>query len=198
MKTFKIDFPTVFAVCATIDECKAQALNLQEQIKAAYAVRAAEINSASNEVTIKAVEETPAPADPKQKPTTAATPQLDPAPKAEKGKGKKDPKEIAKAMKSEKKEAAPKAEIPQTTTKADEDVQISITDKAAIAKLGLTFEKYSERCYVLRGNTKPIRETLKKFNGSWQPVLRQGNKGKGWTFRIPDAEALSQALGIAI
>ena len=45
----------------------------------------------------------------------------------------------------------------------------------------LTAEKYNERAFVVRGNTRKYKEELKKLGGRWNPNLKNG---PGWIFSI--------------
>lgn len=82
------------------------------------------------------------------------------------------------------------------SAKTDSDTLIAITDKEAIKKLGLTFEKYSDRSWVLRGDTKPLRQILKEqFKGVFNSRL---NGGEGWIFKTATAQSVSDALGLGI
>lgn len=100
-----------------------------------------------------------------------------------------------------KKEKTPKAKGPEkqkdeTKSKAadDDETIISITDTKAIKKLGLTFEKYNDRCWVLRGNTKPIRKILKEqFKGVFNSYL---TGGEGWIIKTANAQECADTLGI--
>lgn len=73
---------------------------------------------------------------------------------------------------------------------------IAITDTKAIKKLGLTFEKYNDKCWVLRGETKPLRKILKEqFKGVYNSRL---NGGEGWVFRTASAQECANALGLNV
>ena len=43
----------------------------------------------------------------------------------------------------------------------------------------ITIQSYSEKSVVIRGETKPYRDYLKKQGGRWNPGLRGGS---GWIF----------------
>lgn len=102
-------------------------------------------------------------------------------------------KEAAAKMKKEVQKQETNA--PAKTTKSEDDVHIAITNKAAIKKLGLTFEKYNDKCWVLRGDTKPIRNSLKEFKGVYNSRL---NGGEGWVFRTAEVENVANALGLKV
>ena len=109
---------------------------------------------------------------------------------------KKQETEKPKAKAGETKTAAQATtKKPSTKTDKGSDDLISITDKAAIKKLGLRFEKYNERCWVLRGDSKPLRKELVKFKGVFNSRL---SGGEGWVFRNDNVEECAKALGIKI
>lgn len=117
----------------------------------------------------------------------------------------KGAKETAPAAKAEPKPAKGKAktaekpakpvEAPKAKTEND-DALISVDDKNAIKKLGLKFEKYNEKCWVLRGDTKPLRKVLKEqFKGVYNSRL---TGGEGWVFRTANAQECASALGLKV
>lgn len=191
----KCNFTSVFAQFDTISDIKELANNICAQVKDAYEARVKELEPEQEEAAIveavveakaEEVDEKPA------KQSKAAT-------KMERAKA------MAEKFKKQDKEAKPKAETAKTTTqtttkpapkaKKDSDDLISITDKAAIKKLGLKFEKYNERCWVLRGDSKPLRKELIKFKGVFNSRL---TGGEGWVFRNDNVEECAKALGIKI
>lgn len=171
-------FTTIFSHINDLNALKAVATEIASQINSAYAARAKELTEAAK----KAVpEKNPFPTGP-----------ITPV---------KRKTEVITAKTIAKKQAATQAE--QKAVKAEaketaetEAVKISITDKAALQKLGLTFEMYNERCWVLRGNTKPIKDELRsRFHGVFNSRL-QG--GEGWVFRTADSQVVADALGIKV
>lgn len=92
------------------------------------------------------------------------------------------------------------AEALKTETKAktagDTDTLVAITDLAAIKKLGLSFVKYNDRCWVLRGETKPLRKILKEqFKGVFNSHL---SGGEGWVIKTVNVDECAKALGIKL
>lgn len=92
------------------------------------------------------------------------------------------------------------AEALKTETKAktagDTDTLVAITDLAAIKKLGLSFVKYNDRCWVLRGDTKPLRKILKEqFKGVFNSHL---SGGEGWVIKTANVDECAKALGIKL
>ena len=73
---------------------------------------------------------------------------------------------------------------------------MAITDLAAIKKLGLSFVKYNDRCWVLRGDTKPLRKILKEqFKGVFNSHL---SGGEGWVIKTANVDECAKALGIKL
>ena len=169
----KCNFPTVFAKYDNIEELKAIANSICGQVKEAYDARLAEIKSGNTGVIVEVVD------------ITAATPQP-----------KKKESKVAAAKMKKQETASPKTKTVDTTTESTDDTLIAITDTAAIKKLGLTFEKYNDRCWVLRGETKPLRKILKEqFKGVFNSRL---TGGEGWVFKTAVAQSVGDALGLKV
>lgn len=173
----KCNFPTIFAKFDNIEDLKVLANNICGQVKDAFDARVAELKNGSSGINVQVEVSTPTSApQPKTKTKTAAA------------------QEVAARMKKEGKTTSKaKTETPATSS-SDDDTLIAITDTAAIKKLGLTFEKYNDRCWVLRGNTKPLRKVLKEqFKGVFNSRL---TGGEGWVFKTANAQDVSNALGL--
>lgn len=174
----KCNFTTVFAKYDNIEELKAIANSICGQVKEAYDARLAEIKSGNTGVIVEVVD------------TAAATPQ----PKKKESKVAAAKEAAAKMKKQE--TASSKTKSVDTTTDSTDDTLIAITDTAAIKKLGLTFEKYNDRCWVLRGETKPLRKILKEqFKGVYNSRL---TGGEGWVFKTAVAQSVGDALGLKV
>lgn len=169
----KCNFANVFAQYSTIEELKALANNICGQVKTAYDARVKEITSGQSGVVVevKAISE--------------------PAPKEKKDKTAKA-KEVAEKLKGKS-----EAVNPAVKAKAsDEDTLIAITDIKAIKALGLSFEKYNDHCWVLRGDTKPLRKILKEqFKGVFNSHL---SGGEGWVIKTANVEECAKALGLKV
>jgi len=117
----------------------------------------------------------------------------------------------AKFPSTEAKEKKGASKKPETKAKAEKKVssltlggevveQISITDTKAMKKLGLTFIPYSDKCFLIGGNTKPIHKELKKMtgvfgNGHLKPV--EGFEGGfSWLVNQKNVESVAKALGV--
>ena len=166
----KCNFASVFAKYDTVEELKAIANNICGQVKTAYDARIKEITSGHTGVVVEVT-----------------------TPKTE----AKSPKEkIVKTKEAVKKQAEPVKTTAKTKPDKDTDTLISITDIKAIKELGLTFEKYNDRCWVLRGNTKPLRKVLKdQFKGVFNSHL---TGGEGWVIKTANVEGCAKALGLKI
>lgn len=162
---FNAVLTSVFSQYESIEEVKSVANSICAQVKEAYESRYKEISARKSE--------------PSKKKTTEAA-----------------PTKATKAVKSKSKTEAPKEVAPKTEPKpaSDDDVLIAITDTKAIKKLGLTFERYNDRCWVLRGETKPLRKILKEqFKGVFNSHL---TGGEGWVIKTSNAQECANALGI--
>lgn len=92
--------------------------------------------------------------------------------------------------------AAPAKPEAKAKTAGDTDTLVAITDLAAIKKLGLSFVKYNDRCWVLRGDTKPLRKILKEqFKGVFNTHL---SGGEGWVIKTANVDECAKALGIKL
>ena len=63
---------------------------------------------------------------------------------------------------------------------------------------GVEVVDYSDKSFVLYGNTKPIKEQLKELGGRFNMNLRASNgfTFAGWVFPITKKEVVLEALGI--
>lgn len=180
----KCNFASVFAKYNTVDELKAIANNICTQVKEAFDTRVAEIKS-GNTGTVVEVE------------VSAANAPKEVKPKTTKSKNSKtaSAKEMAEKFKKQEKEQKPEVKKEPKESK-DDDTLIAITDTKAIKKLGLTFEKYNDKCWVLRGETKPLRKVLKEqFKGVYNSRLTGGS---GWVFKTASAQECADALGLNV
>lgn len=99
------------------------------------------------------------------------------------------------AAKSKASEPA-KPESKSKTSSEANDIVMETIDLKAIKKLGLTFEKYSDWCWVLRGETKPLRKILKeKFKGVFNSRL---SGGEGWVIKTDNVKECAKALGLNV
>ena len=172
----RTNFTSVFANIATVDELKDVANIIRDQLVNSVNARIAEISKGTQVLNV--VAEVITEAAPQTKKATAAKA------KQASTKTKAQPTEPS---------ATPKSEAEDS---GDNDTLISITDTEAIKKLGLTFEKYNDRCWVLRGQTKPLRKVLKEqFKGVFNSRL---SGGEGWVFQTARAKECAKALGLKV
>ena len=55
----------------------------------------------------------------------------------------------------------------------------------------IKFENYSEKSFVIRGNTKPYKELMKDMGGKWNAYLKDG---PGWIFSKKHLEKFSSLV----
>lgn len=60
----------------------------------------------------------------------------------------------------------------------------------------IMLEKYTQKSFVLRGDTKPHKDKIAKLGGKWNPYLTDENKEKfgGWIFPQRDQKRISEWL----
>lgn len=164
---FSSALTSVFSGYTSTEELKSAANAICAQVNDAYKARFTEITNKTKTAS---------------KPATAPATPAKPEAKAKKEK-------TAKTKPAE----APKTKT-KTKTVGETDTLVAITDLAAIKKLGLSFVKYNDRCWVLRGNTKPLRKVLKEqFKGVFNSHL---TGGEGWVIKTANAQECATALGL--
>ena len=57
--------------------------------------------------------------------------------------------------------------------------------------MDIEIAEYSDKSFVVRGDTKPIKECLKALGGKWNPYLKGG---KGWIFSNSRREEVEQCF----
>ena len=199
-KNIKCNFKSVFAQFNTIEEITELANNICAQVKSAYDARKDELEG--TEAVIEAIVEIESETAKEQeapKETKKASSKTERA-KEMAAKFKKEKKENveakteSKSKKNVKKETKTESKKEQKTDSSD--TLIAITDIASIKKLGLSFEKYNDKCFVLRGNTKPLRKVLKEeFKGVFNSRL---TGGEGWVISSKHAQNCAKALGLKV
>ena len=190
-KNIKCNFTSVFAQFNTIEEIREVANNICAQVKSAYEAREKELQP-NDEIMVEAIVE-----------IVDETEVEESKKKAKKSGSKVErAKEMAAKLKNEKDaraETKPKKETKTETNKEAKDnseTLIAVTDMEEIKKLGLKFKKYNDKCYVLRGETKPLRKVLKEeFKGVFNGHLVGG---EGWIISAKHAENCAKALGLKI
>lgn len=170
MMNVKINFGGVFASVESKSELKKIANELiksfSSQIQAAYAERLKELNEDEEpEVGVEA------------KPTTK---------KQSKTTGKAS-KQTANGKANNKAKAAA-----DDDKKKVKQVKISSLTKAEVKKMGIKFVKYNDKCTSVLGDTKAIKDDLRKIVG-WTKWM---GEEKGWiinTKKIADVKAAFKA-----
>lgn len=166
---FSSALTSVFSGYTSTEELKSAANAICAQVNDAYKARFTEITNKTKTAS---------------KPATAPATPAKPEAKAKKEK-------TAKTKPAE----APKTKT-KTKTVGETDTLVAITDLAAIKKLGLSFVKYNDRCWVLRGDTKPLRKILKEqFKGVFNSHL---SGGEGWVIKTANAQECAKVLGLKV
>lgn len=135
-------------------------------------------------------------ATPKQEaaPKQETSPKQDAAPKQAEA-PKDTPTQKASAPKT--KAAAPKASAPKTKATAPKTAAPKTDTPKAPEKPRYTMLQYSEKCIALFGDTKPIKEELKKIGGRYNPNLHpfgQETNVPGWVFPNKYREDVEQLI----
>lgn len=189
-------FTTIFSHINDLNELKGLAQEIAQKVSSAYEARAKELMEAAKVAAApKQPTPPPAPVAPSDNPFSNVSPVE-----------RKPKREVYRAKKAPKKE---QVSAPTTAaTKTEEDVQISISDKNALKQLKLSFHQYNKWCWALYGDTKPLREDLrKKLGGKFVATLTDysgditGTKEQrfaGWLWKNEDVQKAADALGLQI
>lgn len=173
-------FTTIFSIINDVNDLKKVANTIREQLVSAYNTRAKELGAVEASA--------PAPT------TTSAT---KPIAKDMAAKAKEAAAKMKQTEKKESKETKKTAKVAK-----DEPVQVAITDKAAIKKLNLVFEPYSDKSWVLHGDTKQIKDALGEIKGiRYNPSLTlDGGETRfgGWVCRTENAQRIADTLGLKV
>lgn len=116
-------------------------------------------------------------------------------------------KEADKKAKSDekpetKKETKPKSEKPADTKKETKDkkeytgieaIKLTAAEKKAIEAAGLKYVDYSEKSFAITGDTKPVKEIMKKLSGR---PNRNLSCGFGWIFAKVNENAVLTSLNM--
>lgn len=171
----------IFARIENAKELKETANSIMQQIKAAYDARLVELMPAKVEAT------------PSTKGTKAA-------PKYKKQTAKSEFAGVPEADAENKKKTAPKqSKSTKETAKTDtkpvkvEQIKIASLTKKQINAMKIHFEQYNEKCMLIVGETKPIKEDIKST--CW---ARWHNERKGWIVSNDGAQTLAKALKIKL
>lgn len=186
----------VFAKIDNAQELKECANDIIMQIKTAYDERLAELlpktKSKSNTVDVEGAK-----AAKGAKGVKAAKPTATKKAVAKRETAKPTPKPTAKQTPTKK--ASKVAAVPSKTAKTTEkkptveQIKIASLTRAQIKAMNIKFEKYSDKCMLLTGETKPIKDEIKAIGGAhWNSTL------KGWFVKNDNAKLLAKALKIKI
>lgn len=162
-----INTESVFAQFKTANELKEVAQSIVNQVNMAYKKRLAEIQDKS--VTEQPVEVAINTDEGEKTPTKSSSKTKTPAKGTAIEKTEKKKREVVK------------------------QVLIASLTKAQIKAMNIKFEKYSDKCMCLTGNTKSIKDEIKAMGGvSWDRARQK------WYIKNASAQKLAKALKIKI
>lgn len=164
----EVNLNGIFAQIECAKELKETANSIMQQIKAAYDARLAEIMPKAKGVKngVVAISATPTTKGKKTAPKKTAKSEFDGVPEA-------DTQKAAKV----------------------EQVKIASLTKAQIKAMNIHFEQYSEKCMLMIGETKPIKEDIKE-NGWARWYSKDGRQG--WMVKNDYAQQLAKVLKIKL
>lgn len=172
-----INVASVFAKFESVNELKEVAQSIVNQVNNAYKERLAELmaeeKSDAVEVSVDEVEVVD------EKPARKT----------------KQSKKTNDATKDKTKKSAPTAKKGTEKPAKEEVKQVSISSltKAQIKAMDLKFEKYSDKCMFLTGNTRCIKNEIMATGGAhWN------GKRQGWFIKNDSAKEIAKALKIKI
>ncbi|MFR9506091.1 MAG: hypothetical protein SNI32_08440 [Rikenellaceae bacterium] len=88
----------------------------------------------------------------------------------------------------------PKPSKPARELKAKKATKVETDANVEVDGSALTLIDYTEKSFAIVGDTKPIKELLKKLGGKFNPML---TCGVGWVFPKTKMDAVKEALSIA-
>lgn len=160
----KINFKQVFESCKSEKDVKALWAELLTESVKAQNERVAAINSKQSKVAKDKAEEKV----------------------AKKAKAEKVEK---KAVANEKKEDAKEKKV----YSGIEAIKLTAAEKRAVESAGLKYVDYSERSFAITGETKTVKEILKKLSGK---PNRNLSCGFGWVFAKVNEAAVLKSLNL--
>ena len=97
------------------------------------------------------------------------------------------------APKPEKAEAKAETKPEKKEYKGIEAVKLTADEKRAVKAAGLKYVDYSERSFAITGDTKPVKDILKKLSGK---PNRNLSCGFGWVFAKVNEQAVLTSLNL--
>lgn len=172
----QINIESVFAKFENENELKEVAQSIVNQISVAYKKRLAELLSGNASETVD---------------VTIDGTDASKAVKLEKAASAKKSRKVAKAAETAK--VADKEVDKKPSKEVVKQVSISSLTKAQIKAMDLKFEKYSDKCMFLTGNTRCIKDEIMATGGAhWN------GKRQGWFVKNDTAKEIAKALKIKI
>lgn len=172
-KQVKINLTKVFASIKTVDELKYVAQSLVNQVNDAFEVRKSQLTPSTEGEKSAEVVSIEATAPAKTETTKAQT-------------------KNTKTTKASTKPAA-KTETKKSDKEEVKQVLISNLTKEDIKKMGVKFVQYSEKCVSLTGETRPIKDDIKKIaGGHWN------SSRKCWFIKNDNGHQLAKLMGCKV
>ena len=172
----QINIESVFAKFESENELKEVAQSIINQINVAYKKRLSELLSSDESETVDVII------------NGTAEPKAD---KLEKAAPVKKSRKGVKAVETNK--AVSKEADKKSSKEVVKQVSISSLTKAQIKAMDLKFEKYSDKCMFLTGNTRCIKDEIMTIGGAHWNQKRQG-----WFIKNDAAKEIAKALKIKI
>lgn len=182
----------VFAQIGDAKELRDTTNDIIQQISTAYNARLAELMP--QKVAPVVVDATPSTKGEKTAPTKTKKTAKDEF----KGVPEADEQKAAPTKKSKSTKDTTKGKKTKSNKSEDvEQVKITSLTKTQLKAMNIHFEEYNEKCMLLIGETKPIKEDIKA--GGWAKWYdRSGDERHGWLINKTYAAKLAKALKIKL
>ena len=185
-----VNLNNVFARINNAKELKETANNIIQQISTAYNARLAELMPKKDAAVV--VDAATSTKGKKSTPTKTKKTTKDEF----KGVPEADEQKAAPTKKSEStKDTTKAAKTESNKPEKVEQVKIASLTKKQIAAMKIRFEEYNEKCMLLIGETKPIKEDIKA--GGWTKWYSRDER-QGWLINKTYASKLAKALKIKL
>ena len=116
---------------------------------------------------------------------------------AEKPKAKSETKSETKAKAKSESKPKTKPETKETKEKKEytgiEAIKLTAAERKAVEAAGLKYVDYSEKSFAITGDTKPVKDIMKKLSGK---PNRNLSCGFGWIFAKVNESAVLSSLNI--
>jgi len=179
----------IFAKINDKSELRETAQSIVTQIQTAYNARLAELMPKETPVVVDAAPSTKGKKSAPNKTKKTTKGEFEGVPEANEQKATPTKKDKSA------KDAAKSAKTESNKPEKVEQVKIASLSKKQIAAMNIRFEEYNEKCMLLIGETKPIKEDIK--SGGWTKWYSRDER-QGWLVNKTYAAKLAKALKIKI